>query len=129
MSAPSRRFLRATILGILLVVAGALKGAATKSGSFVIRGVLAGHDGVPLEQPSPSISVTAYPVSKDQERSSAINIQRQDVPKVQKLRLIVQVEAAPLRLQKDGKDILIDAATAPAIMSLGKVTIGPSPQN
>ena len=126
--------------------------ALPKPAGVLIQGVLSGSDGVPLQLDGTQLMLTfvfAIPVTKEEERSPSVSlraedlnrfraqpdgqgrfrlrINRKDVPKDRKVRLLVMLPASGSgmqSLQKGGQDILIDIAAAPVNLNLGKVTIG-----
>ena len=123
-----------------------------KTVAVVIQGTLTGPDGVPLQLESAQLqatSVFAMLVPMDEEPSASVNVRsedldrfhalpdaqghfrlrinRADVPKDQKLRLMLKLPVSGdwiKRLKKGGLDILIDIATAPPNLDLGEIVIG-----
>ena len=123
-----------------------------KTAGVSIQGILAGPDGIPLQLDATQLLMTrvfAIPVPKDEERAVKVTmraedlnrfhaqpdgqgrfrlrINRAEVPKDKKLRLLLMLPVSGSGLQglrKDDRDILIDLATAPANLNLGKVTVG-----
>lgn len=128
-----------------------VKGAA-RPAITVIQGVLAGSDGVALHEDALTLQLTAIfaiPVTKDEEQSASVTvtaeamnrfsahpdeqgrfvlrIKRAEVPQGQKMRLLLLMPVGGGGLQslkKNDANILIDIATAPASVNLGKIVIG-----